>query len=81
MKLKPKPIYIEWFDPTSVDEWREFAEIQKMEVHKITTLGYLIKENASSCFVSLNVDIEREGSSCSMIIPKSSITKRKWVKL
>ncbi len=78
---KPRPIYIEWFDPTSVDEWQEYTEIIKMEVHKIQSIGYLIKETDKSCFISLNLDVKREASSCSIIIPKSSITKRRWVKL
>lgn len=68
-------IYVLWNDPASQDEWCEVKDIC-LTNKVITTFGQLTRETKENIVVSLNVDYEDEGVSCSIIIPQRAIIDR-----
>ena len=69
-------VHIRWVDPTSQDAWEDIKDF-KEEAHVIDTVGFFLKETDSTLSLALNIDVEREGCSCVMSIPKVCIKKRK----
>lgn len=70
-----KAIYIEWYDPHSVDPWTDIEHISD-EPALIKSFGFLIKETKRAIIISLNYDPAESAASCTMIIPKSVIRLR-----
>jgi hypothetical protein len=70
-----KPVYIIWHDAVSNDAWEELKEAKDLHPHQIHTLGFLLDEDKNKVVVALNFDIEREGASQMLSIPRSWIVK------
>jgi len=69
-----KPIYIEWLDSQSIDDWTELKDIE-MNFKRIRSLGWLVKETAAGYAVALSEDEENGMYACTMEIPRCSVTR------
>jgi len=67
--------YVEWYDPTSLDEWWSIEGIKKKS-NLIRSCGFLVKESKQSIILGLNWDFEEDRASCMMIIPKALIRSK-----
>jgi len=81
-KHQRKMLYLEWYDPTSDDAWKEIDKLENDCPHTIKSIGWLIKESKEAIRIALSVD-DSDESLCasSMIIPKSLISLRKELKI
>ena len=68
-------LYVEWSDPTSVDDWTEIAGA-KHDPNLIKTCGFLVHNKESSLVLALNLDEGEDAVSCFMIIPKCLIIRQ-----
>ena len=75
-----KLLYVEWIDPHSVDSWTEIEELVK-KAFKIISCGIFVYEDDEIVILSLNKSTDKDEVSCTMIIPKECIRKRKWIKI
>lgn len=69
---------IEWVDPHSVDPWTELKDLE-LDPCKIISVGQVIKETKSVVVLSLNFQATENNVSCTMIIPKECIKKRRKI--
>jgi hypothetical protein len=73
-----KPVYVQWKDAVSFDEWTD-GEVP--ELHVIHTLGFLIHEDKEKIVIAMQVDPDSESRSMEMAIPRGMIVKLKKLKL
>lgn len=72
--LKYPLVYVEWSDPTSMDDWTPAKEVRH-EANTIKTCGFLVHNKESCLVVALNLDEDEDSVSCCMIIPKCIIIR------
>lgn len=74
MLNKLQVVSIEWRDAKSVEGWCHEKDFE-LELPKIFTAGYLIKETSDAYFISPAVHPSKEGllASSTMVVPKSMI--------
>lgn len=75
------PIHVVWHDAVSEDAWQELPQAKELRPHDIHTLGYLIEEDDQRIVIALNLDIEREGASQTISIPKTWLLERYKVEI
>jgi hypothetical protein len=70
-------VRVDWHDARSVDGWCTFGEFNE-ELTLIHTVGYLIKENEESVYISACVSLSNSGDQycCTIVIPKRMIVYR-----
>lgn len=80
-----KQIKVTWIDSRSYDRWTEEKDID-LSADKITTLGYLVKENDEVLCVAASKDKGSDSWAGIMIIPKVCVstiqeikTQHEWV--
>lgn len=73
-------IYIEWFDPTSQDEWTAIEEVIDECPHSIVSAGFLLKETDDAIVISLSIDVTAANTCMYMLIPKALISRRLLLK-
>ena len=66
--------YIEWVDAVALSDWHDKEDVEKLEVSKITSIGFVVKETESLIAVSCAV-CEEGGANAIMTIPKGWIRK------
>jgi hypothetical protein len=76
--MAARPVYIEWIDSHSFDDW-EVLDSVRTDLPLIQTLGFLIKETKEAFAVALNVG--PKDCSCIMIIPKTAVRRKRWIKI
>ena len=79
--MKLIPVYIVWHDAASMDSWEDIAKVRDFEPHQIHTLGFLVSENENKIVVCLSIDINEDGASQVLTIPKSWILQLKKLKV
>lgn len=75
-----RPIYIEWYDPQSEDEWTQIKDLKLEYPPLLKTYGWCVKEDDKCVLFALNYDERNEQVSQSMCIPKVMIKKKKFLK-
>lgn len=79
--LSPVIEIVVWKDAVSVDSWEDIGDLIKdVQLHTITTIGFVISEDKEKLMLAGNIDLHNECASCVMLIPKGWILKRKKVK-
>ena len=77
--MDKKAVYLEWEDPESIDEWCEWDKIPN-KLARIYSIGFIIKETKDMYVMALNVDPRNKSSSCTMLIPKKLVLKKRLIK-
>lgn len=66
-----KPVLAVWVDAVSEDSWTDLPEAKDLELHTIHTLGFLFHEDERRILIAANWDVDRDGVSQYIAIPKS----------
>lgn len=74
-KKSAEPVFVQWLDATSMDEWQDFGEAQNLQLSEINTLGFMINEDAERVVVALSVDSRLDQCSQVLSIPKAWIQR------
>jgi hypothetical protein len=69
---------VHWFDPCSQDEWTDVKDLN-LKPAEIVSIGHVIKETDRALIMSLSLHASEDSVSCTMIIPKVCITKRRKI--
>ena len=77
--MDKKAIYLEWQDPESHDAWDEWDKIPTT-LATIYSIGFIIKETKDMYVLALNVDPRNKSCSCTMLIPKKLVIKKRLIK-
>lgn len=77
--MDKKIVYLEWEDPESHDAWEEWDKLPD-KLERIYSIGFIIKETKDMYVMALNVDPRNKTASCTMLIPKKLILKKRIIK-
>jgi len=77
--MKNKIIYIEWIDSISRQGWEDLDG--DYDITLIKSIGYLVSENEKCISITTSLDLKFEMAVNIVVIPKSAIKKRKFVKI
>jgi hypothetical protein len=72
-EVSMKAVFVTWQDAVSVDQWETLEEAQKIKLHTINTIGFLIHEDEKMYVVSHNLDTDSGAVSQYIAIPKAWI--------
>ena len=67
---------IEWVDPASEDPWTDVKDLD-LNQQTIVSIGQVVAENKTCIAITLNYNVAQDDASCTMIIPKRTILRRK----
>lgn len=69
-----KAVFVTWQDAVSVDDWESLEEAQKIKLHTIHTMGFLVHQDDTTYVVAHNLDKDTNAVSQYIAIPKA------WIK-
>jgi len=78
--LKYPLVYIEWSDPTSLDDWWKISDLE-YRANTIRSCGRLLDENEKIITLILNEDREDDSVSLIQLIPKRLILRKMEIPL
>ena len=80
---KPKMIYVKWLDPcTMKDSWARADYSISIQGLECETVGWLVFEKPKTIYVATNLCRKEDfnDASSTMVIPKTCILKKKFLK-
>lgn len=76
-----KIIHIVWRDACGDDGWASREQVEKEELVRIETVGFLVRESKEAYTLTMANDHSNEKVGAFMVIPKVNIIKRKYLKI
>lgn len=76
-----KVIHIVWRDACGDDGWASRAQVEREELVRIETVGFLVRESEEAYTLTMADDHENEKVGAFMVIPKVNVVSKKYLKV
>lgn len=74
-----KPALVIWEDAVSDDDWVDGDKQYELDLHTIHSLGFILKEDENQVIIALSLDIQRDGSSQRLAVPKGMVREIRYL--